>query len=141
MSTTKIIQPYLFFCGRCEEALKYYRTHLGAEVEMMMRYRESPEPTPPCMLAEGWEDKIMHASFRIGETTVMAADGCSSEGECFEGFRLSLSLPDEAKAQKAFASLSEGGEVGMPLAKTFWAPLFGMCSDQFGLGWMITAPH
>jgi len=141
MSNQAIINPYLFFGGRCEEAIEYYKTHLGAEVEMLMRYKESPEPPPPGMVPENWGDKVMHASFRIGATTVMASDGCSNEDECFEGFRLSLTLPDQDAARKAFAALSDGGEVMMPLTPTFWSPLFGMCTDRFGLGWMVTVPH
>ena len=140
MSTTKnhrIIQPYLFFGGRCEEAVEFYRKALGAELEMMMRFKESPEPHPPGMVPPGFENKIMHSSFRIGETTVMASDGCSAEGARFDGFSLSLSVPNEAEANRAFTALAEGGQVRMPLAKTFWSPCFGMLEDRFGVGWMI----
>ena len=138
-----LIQPYLFFGGRCEEALAFYCTALGAEVDMLMRHQDSPEPPPPGMLAEGFESKVMHASFRVGTATVMASDGCSSEDANFHGFRLSLALPDEAAAQRAFAALADGGQVMMPLTKTFWSPCFGMLTDRFGLGWMVTvnAPH
>ena len=132
------IQPYLFFGGRCEEALEFYRTAIGAEVEMLMRHKDSPEPPPPGMLAPGWENKVMHTNFRVGETTLMASDGCSSEDGKFNGFSLSLSVPDEAAADRAFAALSAGGEVKMPLTKTFWSPKFGMLTDRFGLGWMIS---
>src|SRR5689334_23580397 len=113
MSTTKnnpVIQPYLFFNGACEQAVAFYRKVLGAEVEMMMRYKESPEPPKPGMLPPGFENKIMHASFRIGQTTVMASDG-HSEKPNFEGFSLSLSVPSVEEADKAFAALSEGGQV------------------------------
>ena len=132
-----VIEPYLFFRGRCEEALKFYQGALGAEVQMMMRYKESPEPPPPGMVPAGWDDKIMHSSFRIGGNLIMASDGCTSQPG-FTGFSLSLALPDEAAAQKAFAALSAGGEVHMPLGKTFWSPCFGMLADKFGLGWMVT---
>ncbi|MEO6846505.1 MAG: VOC family protein [Chthoniobacterales bacterium] len=131
------IQPYLFFGGRCEEALEFYGKALGAKVEMLMRYNESPEPAPPGMLAEGYENKVMHATFQIGENTLMASDGCGP-GEGFHGFHLSIAVKTNAEAEKAFNALAEGGEVDMPLAKTFWSPYFGMLTDRFGLGWMIS---
>lgn len=140
MNTTndnRTIQPYLFFNGSCEQAVEFYRKALGAEVGMMMRFKESPEPHPPGMVPPGFENKIMHASFRIGETTMMASDGCSPGKPSFEGFSLSLSVPTEAEADRAFAALSEGGQVRMPLTKTFWSPRFGMVADRFGVGWMI----
>lgn len=136
-NTTALVQPYLFFGGRCEEAIDFYRSAIGAEVEMLMRHKESPEPPPPGMLAEGFENKIMHASFRVGSTMIMASDGCSQDDASFNGFTLSLSVPNEAEADRVFAALSEGGEVKMPLSKTFWSPKFGMLTDRFGLGWMI----
>ena len=135
--TNTTIQPYLFFGGRCEEAIDFYREALGAEVEMIMRYRESPEPIPPGMLQAGFEDKVMHATIRIGGAVVMASDGCDDKSR-FDGFRLSLALPTEADANRAFAGLADGGEVQMPLSKTFWSPCFGMVTDRFGVGWMVT---
>jgi PhnB protein len=141
MSTTKnnrIVQPYLFFNGNCEQAVEFYRKALGAEVEMMMRFKESPEPPPPGMVPPGFENKIMHASFRVGGTTLMASDGCSAEKASFEGFSLSLSVATEAEADRAFAALAEGGKITMPLSKTFWSPRFGMLEDRFGVGWMIS---
>jgi PhnB protein len=133
------VNPYLFFGGRCEEALEFYRTALGAEVGMLVRFKESPEPQPD--LPECFEDKVMHASVRIGETILMASDGrCEGEGD-FEGFSLSIAVPDEAEATRVFAALSEGGLVTMPLAKTFWAPLFGILQDRFGVGWMVSVMH
>ena len=139
MSKT-LIQPYLLFGGRCEEALEFYRKAIGAEVEMIMRFKESPAPTPPGMLAEGFENKVMHSSFRVGETTIMASDGCSPEDGNFHGFSLSLAVSGEADADRVFAALADGGSVKMPLGKTFWSPRFGMLTDRFGLGWMITVP-
>ena len=138
MSQSTLIQPYLFFGGRCEEALAFYRTAIGAEIEMLMRYNESPEPMPPSMLAEGFENKVMHVSFRVGGTTLMASDGCggSDEGK-FAGFSLSISVSSEAEADRVFAALAQGGKVEMPLGKTFWSPKFGMLTDRFGLGWMV----
>jgi PhnB protein len=143
MSTSKsntLVQPYLFFGGRCEEALEFYRTALGAEVQMMSRFKDSPEP-PPGPMPAGFEEKVMHVSFRIGETTLMASDGrCEGEAK-FEGFSLSIVVPDEAEADRVFAALAEGGKVEMPLMKTFWAPKFGMLEDRFGVGWMVSVMH
>jgi PhnB protein len=132
-----LIEPYLFFGGRCDEALEFYRTALGAQVEMMMRFKESPDPLPPDSVPAGFENKAMHASFRIGGSRLMASDG-NVEGTKFEGFSLSLAVPNEAEAERAFAALAQGGKVGMPLAKTFWSPKFGMLTDRFGVGWMVS---
>lgn len=132
-----LIQPYLFFGGRCDEALEFYRTAIGAQVDFLMRYKESPEPTPPGMLAPGFENKVMHTTFRVGGSTLMASDGCG-EPPNFQGFVLSLALPTEAEASRAFAALAAGGQVKLPLTKTFWSPCFGMLTDRFGLGWMVT---
>jgi PhnB protein len=137
MMKTTCVQPYLFFNGRCEEALAFYGTALGAKVDFLMRYQESPEPMPPGRLPAGFENKVMHATFHIGGTTLMASDGCE-EGARFEGFSLSLALPTEAEVNRAFAALAEGGKVGMPLTRTFWSPCFGMLTDRFGVGWMVT---
>ena len=132
-----IVQPYLFFNGCCEEAVEFYRKALGAEVEMMMRHKDSPEPPPPGVVPPGYENKIMHTSFRIGQTTVMASDGCEAGQPSFQGFSLSLTVPTESEADRAFAALAEGGQVRMSLTKTFWSPKFGMLVDRFGIGWMI----
>ncbi|MEO6278851.1 glyoxalase/bleomycin resistance/extradiol dioxygenase family protein [Roseateles sp.] len=131
------IDPYLFFDGRCEEAIEFYKKALGARVEFMMRNSESPEPQPEGMLPPGSENKIMHASVHIGGALVMMSDGmCTGEGS-FKGFSLSLDCPDHDAAREAFAALAVGGKVTMPLGKTFWAPLFGMVTDPFGVGWMV----
>lgn len=138
MSKT-IVQPYLFFAGRCDEALEFYKSAIGAQVEMLMRFDEAPDRPPEGMLAPGFEKKIMHSSFRVGESIIMASDGCAPVEieKNFQGFSLSLTVADEAEAQRVFAALSEGGEVQMPLGKTFWSPCFGMVTDRFGIGWMI----
>lgn len=133
---TPLIQPYLMFGGRCEEALEFYRSALGAQVDMLMRFSESPDPTPPGMLPPGFENKVMHASFRIGDNMLMASDGCE-EGSQFNGFSLSISVATEDEADRFFNALSDGGQVQMPLAKTFWSPRFGMLADRFGIHWMI----
>ncbi len=135
--SSNYIQPYLFFGGRCEEALAFYRAALGAQIEMIMLYKDSPEPLPPGMLQAGFESKVMHASFRIGASRLMASDGCE-EGASFNGFTLSLAVPTESEADRAFAALAEGGQVRMPLTKTFWSPRFGMLTDRFGVGWMVS---
>ena len=135
------VQPYIFFSGNCEEAVEFYRTALGAEVEFSMRFKDSPEPHQPGMLPPGAENKIMHTSFRIGDSVIMASDGgVCGEGDAkgFEGFSLSISVATEAEADRYFAALSEGGKVGMPLTRTFWSPRFGMVTDRFGMGWMIS---
>ena len=135
------VEPYLFFEGRCEEALEFYRTALGAEITMKMRYSENPEPqqqSPGCGPIS--PDAIMHAAFRIGETNVMASDGMASGQPVFKGISLSLSPATEAEAQKLFAALSDGGQTQMPLTKTFFSPAFGMVADRFGVSWMIVVP-
>ena len=132
-----LTQPYLFFDGRCEEALDFYRDVLGAEVTMLMRYRDAPEPPPPGMIAPGSENKVMHAVLRIGESALMASDGRCAGRPSFDGFSLSLTVADEAEADRVFSALAEGGEVQMPLAKTFFSARFGMLKDRFGVGWMV----
>ena len=131
------VQPYLFFEGRCEEALEFYRQALDAQVDMLMRFKESPEAPPPGAVAPGSEDKVMHASFRVGDSTLMASDGGCSGRSGFQGVTLSLNLADAAEAERRFAALAEGGEVQMPLGATFWSPAFGMLVDRFGVSWMV----
>ena len=128
------VQPYLFFEGRCEEAIEYYRKALGAKVEMLMHYNDNPEPMPG---KSPPGDKVMHASFRIGDTTVMGSDGNCMGKPSFQGFSLSLTARDEAEAKRLFAALSDGGKVQMPLGKTFFSPAFGMVADRFGVAWMV----
>src|SRR5947208_1538444 len=131
------IQPYLFFDGRCEEALEYYRRTLGAEVTALMRFKDGPQPHAPGMVPPGAENKVMHASFRLGDSTVMASDGRCEGRPSFQGFALSLTVPNETEAERLFASLADGGQVQMPLTKTFFSPRFGMVADRFGMSWMI----
>lgn len=134
------VQSYLFLDGRCEEALGLYRRALDAEVTMMMRNRESPDPHPPGMLPPGSEDKIMHAEFRVGDTVIMASDGLCSGKAQFTGFSLAITVADDATAKQRFDALAEGGAVQMPLGPTFFATSFGMVQDRFGIGWMVLAP-
>lgn len=131
------LQPYLFFDGRCEEAVEFYRNVLGAEVTMLMRFKDSPEPPQPGMVPPGAEDKVMHASFRLGDSTVMASDGRCQGQPSFQGFSLTLSVTSEAEAERLFAALGDGGQVQMPLTKTFFSQRFGMVADRFGVSWMV----
>lgn len=135
MSSTALT-PYLFYGGRCEEAIDFYRSALQAEVQMLMRFNESPDPVPPGMLQPGFENKVMHASVKLRGISVMMSDGCDESGS-FGGFRLALTVPTEADARTVFDALSQGGTVEMPLTKTFWSPCYGMTTDRFGLGWMV----
>ena len=130
------IEPYLFFDGRCEEAIEFYRRTLGAELVMMMRFKENPAPqmNPP-----GSAEKVMHASIRIGGATVLASDGDCGGRPNFSGVSLSLTVPTAAEAERKFAALAEGGQVQMPMNQTFFAPRFGMVADRFGVSWMIVA--
>ena len=130
-------QPYLFFDGRCEEAIEFYRGALGAEVTMLLRFKEGPEPQQPGMVPPGAGEKIMHASLRIGDATVLASDGRCLGHPSFQGFAVSLTVPNEAEAERLFAGLAEGGQVQMALAKTFFSPRFGMVADRFGVSWMV----
>jgi PhnB protein len=132
-----LVQPYLNFDGRTEEALEFYRRALGAEVTMLMRFKDMPEPPQPGMVPPGTENKVLHASFRIGDSTVLASDSHCTGGTNFQGFSLSLTVQDEAEAKRRFGSLAEGGQVQMPLAKTFFSPSFGMVADRFGVSWMV----
>ena len=131
------VQPYLFFDGRCEEAVEFYRKTLGAEVQMLMRFSESPEPHQPGMVAPGSENKVMHMSLRIGDSIVMGSDGRNTGKPNFQGFSLSLSVANDAEAERLFGALSAGGRVEVPLTKTFFSSRFGMLADRFGVGWMI----
>jgi|SRR5262249_44862063 len=132
-----IVQPYLFFDGRCEEAVEFYRRAVGAEVQMLMRYKDAPHTPPPGMVPPGSEDRVMHAAFRIGDSLVMASDGECGGKPSFEGFSLSIAAANEAEAKRVFAALADGGQVRMPLGKTFFSPCFGMLADRFGVGWMV----
>lgn len=131
------IQTYLFFDGRCEEALDFYRTALGAEVQMLMRFRDNPDPVQPGCGGGGNEDKVMHACVRIGDTAIMASDGNCAGKASFQGFALSVTLSDEAEVDRVFGLLADGGQVQMPAGKTFFSPRFGMVADRFGVSWMV----
>jgi PhnB protein len=132
-----LVQPYLFFDGRCDEALEFYRRTLRAEVTTLMRFKDSPEPHQPGMVPPGSENKVMHTSFRIGDTTVMASDGRCLGKPSFQGFSLSLTIPNDAEAERLFAALGDGGQVQMPMTKTFFSSRFGMVADRFGVSWMV----
>ena len=128
------LQPYLFFDGKCEEALDFYKQTLGAEPKMLMRFKNAPDQS---MITAGAEEKVMHAQVQIGDTTVLMSDGRCLGKPNFQGFALTINAKSEAEADKLFGALSEGGQVTMPLAKTFFSPRFGMLTDKFGVGWMV----
>jgi PhnB protein len=134
-----LVQPYLMFGGRCEEAIEFYRKSVGAEVEMLMRFKEAPDAPPPGMMPANWGDKVMHACLKLGDTQVLASDGCETTSN-FQGFSLALSVTSEADAARKFGALSDGGKVTMPLGKTFFAKSFGMVTDRFGINWMVILP-
>lgn len=136
---TASVQPYLFFGGRCEEALEFYKAAVNAQVKFVMRFNESPDPVPEGLLQPGFEKKVMHCEFQVGTSTLMASDSCDDKVH-FDGFKVALSVPTEADANRVFAALSVGGSIEMPLTQTFWSPRFGMLKDKFGLQWMIMVP-
>lgn len=133
------VQPYLFFGGRCEEALEFYRNALGAEVEMLSRFKDAPEMDPK--MPDCFDEKIMHASVRIGSSMFFASDGRCEGNPEFDGFSMAINVAMESEAERIFNLLAEDGAVIMPLEKTFWAPKFGMVQDRLGLGWMVSVAH
>lgn len=134
------VNNYLFFSGRCDEALAFYQQHLSADIKFLIRFNESPDTFPEGTLQAGFENKVMHAEFSVGKVRIMASDGCN-DTETFSGFRIALNVPTEDEARRIFAALaSNGGKVDMPLMKTFWSPLYGQVTDQFGVGWMVMLP-
>jgi PhnB protein len=128
------VQPYLFFNGRCEEAIEFYGRALGAEVMMLMRFKQAPDQS---MIQPGNGEKIMHARLRIGDAIVLVSDGMCSGETKFEGFSLTLSVKSVEEADRRFNALADGGQVRMPLGKTFFSPRFGMLADSFGVGWIV----
>ncbi len=129
-----LVQPYLNFDGRCDEALEFYKKAIGAKVNMLMRFKDAPDQS---MITPGRENKVMHSTVQIGDTVVMASDGRCTGKPNFHGIALTISVASEAEAEKTFTALADGGQVQMPLGKTFFSPRFGMLSDKFGVGWMI----
>lgn len=139
--TIENVQSYLFFGGRCAEALEFYRDVLGAQVEGILRFKDHPDACGPDGVAPDWEDKVMHSSFLVGGVQLMASDGMGPEETGFNGFSLCLTAPDEAAARALFDALADGGRVEMPLGKTFFSPCFGAVADRFGLSWMVIVPE
>jgi PhnB protein len=133
------LMPYLFFGGRTEEAIEFYKTALGAEVLVLMRFNEAPEQPPEGMLPAGYENKVMHSALRIGDTEVMASDGCNPEDTVMKGVAMALNVKSVADAERTFAALADGGEVTQPLMKTFFSDSFGSVTDKFGVSWMVVA--
>jgi PhnB protein len=132
------VQPYLFFDGRAEEAIELYRKVLDAKVEMLMRFKESPDPQPGTM-PPGSENKVMHAALKIGDTLVMVSDGQCAGKPTFQGFALAASVDSAAEADRVYAALADGGQAQMPLTRTFFSPRFGILTDRFGVQWMVMA--
>jgi PhnB protein len=131
---TMQLQPYLNFDGRCDEAIAFYRRAIGAEVKTMMRFKEAPDQS---MVSPGNAEKVMHSSLQVGDTTIMASDGRCQGNATFSGISLTLTASSEPEAQKLFGGLADGGQVQMPLTKTFFSPAFGMLADRFGVTWMV----
>ncbi len=129
-----LVQPYLSFDGRCEEAVEFYRSKLGAEVTALMRFKEAPDQS---MMPPGTGDKVMHGALRFGDTVVMVTDGMCKGAAKFEGISLALTAKDIPEAERFFNALADGGQVEMPLAETFFSPRFGMLADRFGVKWML----
>jgi len=132
-----LVQSYLFFDGRCDEAIEFYRRALDAEVTMLLRFKDNPEPEKAGGITPSTEDKVMHAQMRIGDTVILASDGRCTGQPDFKGSALALTVADEAEAERRFAALADGGQVTMPLANTFFSTRFGMLSDRFGVAWMV----
>jgi PhnB protein len=133
------VEPYLFFNGRCEEAIEFYKRALGATDVQIMRYKDSPEKPPPGMVPPGSDNKVMHSNFKVGGTNVMASDGDCSGKLDFKGISLSVTAANDAEADRLFAALADGGKIQMPIGKTFFASRFGMVADKFGVSWMVIA--
>lgn len=138
MNTPKSLQPYLFFNGRCEEAIEFYRQTIGAEVEMKLHFKDAPDQS---MISPGSEGKVMHATLKVGASKFFVSDGDCKGNAGFSGFSLSLDAPDETSAKTLFNALADGGKIGMPLAKTFFSSCFGMVADRFGVSWMVIVPQ
>ncbi|AJE97158.1 VOC family protein [Pandoraea apista] len=134
------VHSYLFFEGRCEEAITFYEKTLGAKRRALMRYSENPGSCPEGMLPPGSENKIMHGEFTLGDSMVMVSDGMVSGKPKFDGFSLSVDFADVGAAEKAFNALADGGQINMPLGETFFAKTFGMVKDRFGVNWMVIVP-
>ena len=131
------VQTYLFLDGKGDEAIEFYKRVLGAKVQMLMRYGEAPDQS---MIKPENKNKVMHSTIQIGETTIMASDGYCNGKPTFDGFSLSVDAPSDAEAKRIFTALAEGGQIRMPLDKTFFASSFGMVADTFGVGWMVIVP-
>jgi len=131
------VNPYVFFDGKCEEALDFYKSKLGAKVNVLMRYSENPNPAhnPP-----GSDEKVMHSEFQVGDSKIMASDGLCHGKPSFQGFSLTIQCASDAEAQRLYTALGEGGQVQMPLGPTFFAHSFGMVADKYGIGWMLIHP-
>jgi PhnB protein len=132
-----VVHPYLSFDGRCDEAIEFYKRALGAEVAMLVRFKDHPDPKPPGMIKPETENKVMHARLRLGDSVVMISDGRCQGQPTFSGTSLTIAVKSDAEATRVFNGLADGGNVSMPLAKTFFSSSFGMVTDRFGVPWMV----
>lgn len=136
------VHPYLNFNGRAEEAIEFYKSALGAKVDMLMRFKDAPpEACPGGSDMKAVAEKVMHATLHIGDSLLMLSDGRVQGAAKFEGVSMSLSVASDSEAEKRFVALSEGGKATMPLGKTFFASSFGMVTDRFGIPWMVIVQH
>ncbi len=139
-TTMPTVYPYLYFAGRCEEALAFYKEVMSAQIDSVFLFKDSPEPIPTGLLQDGFEKKVMHCSFHIGKTTLLASDGCN-DSTVISGFSLNYTVSTEAEARRVFDLLAHGGQIRMPMDKTFWSPCYGMVTDRFGVSWMVMVPE
>ncbi len=131
------INPYLFYNGNCEAALKFYEKTLGAKIEAMLTYEGGPDEM---QIPPDYKKKVMHAKITIDGEVIMASDAPPGHFNPPQGFSVSLQVEDPTDAERRFKALSEGGKVNLPFGKTFFSKGFGMCVDQFGPPWMVNSP-
>lgn len=128
---------HLNFQGNCAEAFAFYTEVFKADNPFQITYGDAPKgsPVPP-----DWSGKVMHASVPVGDGLLMGCDSPPGKSTPLGGFQVSVETKDEAEVRQIYEALCQGGSVQMPLAPTFWSPLFGMCTDRFGVGWMVGMP-
>jgi len=131
------VQPYLFFDGRCDEALDFYKKTLGAKVDMLMRFKEAPDQS---MVTPESREKVMHCALHVGDNQILASDGRCMGKPNFQGFALAITAKDDVEAERLFGALGDGGQVQMPMSETFFASKFGIVADKFGASWMVLNP-
>ena len=133
------VQPYLSFEGRAQEALDFYKSAVGATVDVIMHFKDAP-PEVQAQMSPDSREKIMHAAFRLGDTQLFASDGRCTGKASFSGVSLTINAASNEEAEKLFGALGKGGQVTMPMSETFFAYRFGILADKFGVNWMILYP-